>query len=300
MIKKIVAACLLSAAVVSCKKEATVSDVKTANDSIAKNEVKEEDQYKPIDTACSPNYKTEDYITALQWYRTKIDKEIAANSPEQNDKVYEDYVKIRNKYTSCLNDLHIDILDKYVDYHTREADTYNLPDNVKKIATELNKAGLEFRVMGEGLTEIHSLPEHYVSVFKSKVTPDYDAYISQIAKDNKENYAVNGGLLITWEELGDRLIVWENFMNKYPKSPLIKVVKEDYHNYLLDYLLGMDSDRIYNTEEGKIYDDKREEYNRIIKKYPNSITAKKTKELIAAYDAHIPVDQIEDRINLRR
>lgn len=299
MIKKIIAACLLSAAVVSCKKEATVSDVKPANDSIAKNETKE-DQYKPIDTACSPNYKTEDYITALQWYRTKIDKEIATNSPEQNDKVYEDYVKIRNKYTSCLNDLHIDILDKYVDYHTREVDTYNLPDNVKKIAAELNKAGLEFRVMGEGLTEIHSLPEYYVSVFKNKVTPDYDAYISQIAKDNKENYAVNGGLLITWEELGDRLIVWENFMNKYPKSPLIKVVKEDYHNYLLDYLLGMDSDRIYDSEEGKIYDDKREEYNRIIKKYPNSITAKKTKELIAAYDAQIPVDQIEERINLRR
>ncbi|MFP3831528.1 hypothetical protein [Chryseobacterium sp. SIMBA_028] len=299
MIKKIVAVCLLSAAVVSCKKETAVSDVKPANDSIAKNEIKE-DQYKPIDTACSPNHKTEDYITALQWYRTKIDKEIAGNSPEQNDKVYEEYVKIRNKYTSCLNDLHIDILDKYVDYHTREADTYNLPENVKKIAAELNKAGLEFRVMGEGLTEIHSLPEYYVSVFKNKVTPDYDAYISQIAKDNKENYAVNGGLLITWEELGDRLIVWEDFMNKYPKSPLIKVVKQDYHNYLLDYLLGMDSDRIYDSEEGKIYDDKREEYNRIIKKYPNSITAKKTKELIAAYDAHIPVDQIEDRINLRR
>ncbi|WP_106917508.1 hypothetical protein [Chryseobacterium aurantiacum] len=299
MIKKIVAVCLLSAAVVSCKKETAVSDVKPANDSIIKNETKE-DQYKPIDTACSPNHKTDDYITALQWYRTKIDKEIAGNSPEQNDKVYEDYVKIRDKYTSCLNDLHMDILDKYVDYHTREPDTYNLPENVKKIAVELNKAGLEFRVMGEGLTEIHSLPDYYVSVFKNKVTPDYDAYISQIAKDRKDNYAVNGGLLITWEELGDRLIVWENFMNKYPKSPLIKVVKQDYHNYLLDYLLGMDGDRIYDSEEGKIYDDKREEYNRIIKKYPNSITAKKTKELIAAYDAHVPVDQIEERINLRR
>jgi hypothetical protein len=57
-----------------------------------------------------------------------------------------------------------------------------------------------------------------------------------MAKDNKENYAVNGGLLITWEELGDRLIEWENFINKFPKSPLIKKAKENYHNYLLDYL----------------------------------------------------------------
>lgn len=298
MIKKIIAVCLLSVAVVSCKKEAAVPDGKSANDSIAKNETKE-DQYKPIDTACSSENKMEDYITALQWYRTKIDKEIVGNSPEQNNKVYDDYVKIRNKYTDCLNASQVEILDKYIDYHTGP-DTYNLPDNIKKMAATLNKAGLEFREMGEGLTEIHSLPDYYESVFKNKVTPDYAAYISQMAKDNKENYAVNGGLLITWEELGDRLIVWENFINKYPKSPLIKTAKTKYNDYLLDYLLGMDSDRIYNREEGKIYDDKREAYNMLIKKYPNSGTAKKTKELIAAYDAHIPVDQISERINLSR
>lgn len=298
MIKKIIAVCILSAAVVSCKKETAVSDVKTVNDSIAKNEAKE-DQYKPIDTVCSPGNKTEDYITALQWYRTKIDKEIAGNNPEQNNKVYENYLKIREKYTDCLNASQTEILDKYINYHTGP-DTYNLPDNIKKMAAELNKAGLEFREMGEGLTEIHSLPEYYESVFKNKVTPDYAAYISQIAKDNKENYAVDGGLLITWEELGERLIVWENFINQYPKSSLIKKAKDHYHNYLLDYLLGMDSDRIYDSEEGKIYDDKREAYNTLIKKYPNSATAKKTKELITAYDAHVPVDQIENKINLRR
>lgn len=298
MIKKIIAVCILSVAVASCKKEAAVPDGKAANDSIVKNETKE-NQYKPIDTACSTNNTTEDYITALQWYRTKIDKEIAGNTPEQNNKVYEDYLKIREKYTDCFNDSQTEILDKYIDYHTGP-DTYNLPDNIKKMAAELNKIGLEFREMGEGLTEIHSLPGYYESVFKNKVTPDYDAYISQMAKDNKENYAVNGGLLITTEELGERLIVWENFINKYPKSSLIKSAKDIYHNYLLDYLLGMDSDRIYDSEEGKIYDDKREAYNMLIKKYPNSTTAKKTKELIAAYDAHTPVDQIEDKINLRR
>lgn len=299
MIKKIVAVCLLSVAVVSCKKETAVSDTKSGSDSIAKNDTKE-NEYKPIDTACTKDHQPADYIAALQWYRTKIDKEIAENSPEQNNKVYEDYVKIREKYTDCLSFSQTEILDKYTEYHTGEPDTYNLPDNVKKMAGELSKVGLEFRVMGEGLTEIHSLPGYYESVFKNKVTPDYDAFISQMAKDNKENYAVNGGLLITWEELGDRLIEWENFINKYPKSPLIKTAKENYRNYLLDYLLGMDSSRIYDSEEGKIYDDIKEEYNRIIKKHPNSQTAKKTKELIAAYDSHVPVDQIGEKINLRR
>ncbi|MCJ7932053.1 MAG: hypothetical protein MUW56_00040 [Chryseobacterium sp.] len=111
MIKEIIAVCILSVAVVSCKKETTVSDVKPANGLIAKNETKE-DQYKPIDTACSSENKTEDYITALEWYRTKTDKEIAGNSPEQNNKVYEDYVKIRDKYTDCFNASQTEILDK--------------------------------------------------------------------------------------------------------------------------------------------------------------------------------------------
>lgn len=300
MIKKILAVCILSMFAFSCKKERSeVREQKTTYDSIAQTEVKE-DLFKPIDTACSPANKTEDYVAALQWYKAKIDQEIAGNNPEQNDRVYEDYVKIRKKYTECLNGLHADILDQYTDYHTGEPDTYRLPDNVKKIAGELSKVGLEFRVMGEGLTEIHSLSGYDYSVFKNKVTPDYDGYILQIAKDRQFNYAVNGGLMITWEELGDRLIAWENFMNKYPKSPLKKKAKMEYDNYLLDYILGMDSSPTYDKTEGKLLDETKEEYNRIINKYPNSNTAKKAKELIAAFDAHIPVDQIEEKINLRR
>ncbi|WP_034725462.1 hypothetical protein [Chryseobacterium sp. JM1] len=300
MIKKIVAVCMLSVLVFSCKKEVQkVAETKTANDSITQTEIKE-DLFKPIDTACSTANKTEDYIAALQWYKAKTDKEIAVNSPEQNNSLYEDYVKIRTKYTDCLNGLHQDMLDQYTDYHTNEPDTYRLPDSVKKIAAELNKAGLEFRVMGEGLTEIHSVNRYDYAVFKNKVTPDYESYILQLANDSKENYAINGGLMITWEELGDRLIAWENFMNKFPKSPLIKKAKREYDDYLLDYILGMDSSPTYDRTEGRLMDDSKEEYSRIIKKYPNSRTAKKAKELIAAFDAHVPVDQIEDRINLRR
>lgn len=300
MIKKTLAVCMLSVLVFSCRKEVQKApETKNVNDSIAKTEVKE-DLFKPIDTACSTANKTEDYIAALQWYKAKTDKEIAVNSPEQNDRLYEDYVKIRTKYTDCLNGLHQDILEQYTDYHTREPDTYNLPDNVKKIAGELSKAGLEFRVMGEGLTEIHSVYGYDYAVFKNKVTSDYESYILQLGNDRKENYAINGGLMISWEELGDRLIAWENFINKYPKSPLIKSAKIEYNNYLLDYILGMDSSPTYDRTEGRLLDENKEEYSRIIKKYPNSRTAKKARELIAAFDAHVPVDQIEDRINLRR
>lgn len=296
-----IAAGVLSVLIFSCKREAQKgAEGITVRDSIAKTEVKE-DFFKPIDTTCSPANKTEDYISALEWYKTKIDKEIGVNSPTQNNKLYEDYIKIREKYTECLNELHAGVLDDYINYHNgSDPEKYILPDNVKKIAGELKKANLEFREVGEGITQIWSTPGYYYSVFRNKVTPDYDRYILQLAEDNKENYAVNGGLMITWEALGDRLIAWENFIHAYPKSPLIKRATKEYNDYLLDYILGMDSSPTYDRTEGKLMDDTREEYNRIIKKYPNSNTAKKAKQLIAAFDAQVPVDQIEEKINLTR
>ncbi len=303
MIKRIIAICILSAAVVSCKKETAVSEGKQVNDSITKTK-SEEDQYKPIDTACSSANKTEDYITSLQWYRTKIEKEMAANSPEQNDQVYEDYLKIRGKYTECLMNLHTDVLDKYVNYYNYEKDQYNFPDNVKKIASELKKAGLEFREVGEGMTEIWTIPGYYSSLFKNKVTPDHEAYISQTDKESETNYAADAGLIISWEQLGDRLIFWESFMNKYPESKLIKTVKQDYNYYLSDYLLGMDNTPTYerepDKETGKLNDENRAEFNRIIKKYPNSNAAKKAKEVMILFDAQTPVDQIDEKIHGER
>ncbi|NIF05044.1 hypothetical protein F3J23_06275 [Chryseobacterium sp. Tr-659] len=300
MIKRIIAVCLLSAAVVSCKKETVAADTKKTADSIALTEAKE-DNYKPIDTACSPHHKTEDYITSLQWYRTKIEKEMAVNSPEQNDEVYEDYLKIRGKYTECLMSLHSDVLDKYVNYYNYDKDQYNLPDHVKNIAAELKKAGLEFREVGEGMTEIWTIPGYYPSIFKNKVTPDYAVYISQIDKESETNYAADAGLMISWEQLGNRLMFWENFINKYPQSKLIKAVKKDYNIYLSDYLLGMDNtptfERNPDNGTGKLNDENRAEFNRIIKKYPNSNTAGKVKEVIALFDAQMPVDQIYERIN---
>ncbi|WP_343658555.1 hypothetical protein [Chryseobacterium sp.] len=300
MIKQIITICILSAAVVSCKKEAAVSEVKPVHDSIAGTE-SGEDQYKPIDTVCSSGNKTEDYIKSLQWYRAKIEKEMAGNSPEHNDKVYEDYLKIRSKYTECLMNLHTGVLDKYVNYYDSDKDQYNFPDNIKKIASELKKAGLEFREVGEGMTEIWTIPGYYSSLFKNKVTPDYEAYISQTDKESESNYAADAGLIISWEQLGDRLIFWENFMNKYPESRLIKTVKQDYNDYLSDYLLGMDNTPTYEREPdqgtGKLNDEIKTEFNRMIKKYPNSNTAKKAKEIITLFDAQTPIDQIYEKIN---
>ena len=300
MIKKSLAAFILLISIFSCKKEASkTSEGKIEKDTISKIET-EEDSFKPIDTACSSKNKTEDYIAALQWYQHKTEKEIAQNSPEQNDKLYEDYLKIRDKYTVCLSENLSKVLEEYVNYYDSESDGYRFPENVKKLSAELKKGGLEFREVGEGYTEIWSLPDHYFSIFKDKVTPDYDIYIEQLSKESVGLYSADAGLVISWKELGERTVFWENFIKKYPTSPLISRVKEMYNNYLYDYLFGMDNTPTHEFSDGTIYDENREEFNRIIKKYPNSDVAKKSKEIMSLLDAKVSEEEVHKKINIER
>lgn len=300
MIKKSLAAFILLMSIFSCKKEASKTSVdKVEKDTVSTIEAKE-DIFKPVDTACSSKNQTEDYIAALQWYQKKTEKEIAQNSPEQNDKLYEDYLKIREKYTSCLSENLGKVLEEYVNYYDSESNSYKFPDNIKKLSAQLKKGDLEFTEVGEGYTEIWSVPDHYFSVFKNKVTPDYNTYIEQLSKESEGLYSADAGLVISWKELGERTVFWENFIKKYPKSSLIPRVKEIYNNYLHDYLFGMDNTPTHEHSDGILYDENREEFNRIIKKYPNSNVAKKSKELISLFDAKVPEEEIHKRINSNR
>lgn len=298
MIKNSLAAFILLMSIFSCKKEASKTPgEKVEKDTISTAETKE-DMFKPIDTACSSKNKTEDYIAALQWYQHKTEKEIAQNSPEQNAQLYEDYIKIREKYTTCLSENLGKVLEEYVNYYDSESNSYKFPENIKKLTAQLKQGGLEFTEVGEGYTEIWSVPDHYFSVFKNKVTPDYNTFIEQLSKESEGLYSADAGLVISWKELGERTVFWENFIKKYPKSPLISRVKEMYNNHLHDYLFGMDNTPTYEHSDGTLYDENREEFNRIIKKYPNSNVAKKAKELMTLLDAKVPEEEIHKRINI--
>jgi len=296
MIKKGLAAFILLISISSCKKEASkTSQEKVEIDTMSKTE-NAKDSFKSVDTVCFSSNTTENYITALQWHKDKIIKKVAQNSPKQNDKLYEDYIKIRNKYILCLSENLVKVLIDYVNYYDSNSNSYKLPENVKKLAAELKKGNLEFREIGEGYTEIWSVPDHYFSIFRDNVTADYNSYIEQLAKESEGLYSADAGIVISWKELGDRTIFWENFINKYPQSLLLPRAKEIYDSYLTDYLLGMDNTPTHEHSDGTLYNENRKEFNRIIKKYPNSYVAKKSNELISLFDAKVPDEEIHKKM----
>jgi len=168
--------------------------------------------------------------------------------------------------------------------YNNEDTSENFTDEEWKIANKfLNKYDLELWYLARGACIIKEVPDFYYKTFKDYVTDDYKEYLKITSKENEEHYVADSGLCITLEELGDRIVTWENFLEKYPNSKLNDKVNNICNSYRRDYILGV---------PGGIYDYKEsaEEYNRFIKKYPDSPTT----ELLGYYLEEVNLDEPEN------
>ena len=201
---------------------------------------------------------------------------------EEADELYEQYLERNNIVLENLNIEHDKLLSGGI--YNNEDTSENFTDEEWKIANKfLNKYDLELWYLARGTCIIKEVPDFYYKTFKDYVTDDYKEYLKITSKENEEHYVADSGLCITLEELGDRIVTWENFLEKYPNSKLNDKVNNICNSYRRDYILGV---------PGGIYDYKEsaEEYNRFIKKYPDSPTT----ELLGYYLEEINLDKPEN------
>ena len=201
---------------------------------------------------------------------------------EEADELYEQYLESNNTILENLNIEHDNLLSGGI--YNNEDTSENFTDEEWKIANKfLNRYDLELWYLARGSCIIREVPDFYYKTFKDYVTDDYKEYLKITSKENEEHYVADSGLCITLEELGDRIVTWENFLEKYPNSKLNDKVNNICNSYRRDYILGV---------PGGIYDYKEsaEEYNRFIKKYPDSPTT----ELLGYYLEEVNLDKPED------
>ncbi|MFC0780284.1 hypothetical protein [Flavobacterium sp. HJSW_4] len=187
---------------------------------------------------------------------------------EAANALYEKYFEESGSLLQEIAGKESGVLDKF--YHEDVASK----KAVKLLGEKLSQHQLEFSEIGEGYVEIDPLPDFYYKIFKNYVTDDYKDYLYLKSEENKSLYSADAGLVISFKDLGDRVISWENFMTKYPNSKLIASVKEEYKNYQMDYLVGQDNTPTAerSSDEKYIYPENIQEFNRFLKKYPNSPT----------------------------
>ncbi|WP_405246799.1 hypothetical protein [Cellulophaga sp. Asnod2-G02] len=193
-------------------------------------------------------------------------------SSEQANELFEHYFKENNSLISQITGKEIPFLDKF--YHEEELHK----KNIKNLGEKLQKYDLEFDEIGEGYVEIKTVFNFYYKIFSNYVSDDYKEYLYLKSEENKTTYQSDAGLIISFKDLGERIISWENFINKYPNSKLLKNIKEEHKSYQLDYLIGLDNtpttEGALRGREAYIYPENIVEFNRFQKKHPNSPTSK--------------------------
>ena len=220
---------------------------------------------------------------------------------EEADELYEQYLESNNTILENLNIEHDKLLSGGINGIYNKDIAENFTDEEWKIANKfLNKYDLELWDIGEGMVTIRELPHLYYDVFKDYVTEDYKEYLKIWAKDDEELYQADAGLMISFEELGERIITWENFLNQYPNSKLNVKVTALLNSYREDYLLGMDNtptlDGGYDNIPITIDEVAKKEYDRFMKKYPNSPTVELIKYLLENYQNNNIYDLIRNKI----
>ena len=225
-----------------------------------------------------------------------MEKLKSLNKEEANN-LYEEY-QAQNNHT--LYDIE-DALAGFLDSIYNDTNGENFTDKDWADANKiLNKYDLELWDIGEGMVTIRELPNLYYDMFKDYVTDDYKEYLKIWAKDSEKLYQADAGLLVSFEEIGERIVTWESFLNQYPDTKLNIKVTALLNSYREDYLLGMDNtptlDGGYDNIPITVDEVAKKEYDRFMKKYPNSPTVELIKYFLENYQNNNIYDLIRNKI----
>lgn len=217
---------------------------------------------------------TKNFITTFLQQKKNVSDKLKTLTKKQADALYLTYKKQNDSLLTALQGYEANTLDNYYNLFYTNGDKIKIPDSLQNKVNLLTSAGLEFWEIGEGYVEIRTKPDFYKEIFNNKVSEDVNQYIAITARESTELYTADAGLLLPFNQIGERVITWERFISKYPRGILIKEAKENYANYQINYLFGTDNTPTMDYPDTKLPDENKNEFKRFIKKYPESFTSK--------------------------
>ena len=186
------------------------------------------------------------------------------SNKEKANEIYEEYLVDNDKILEKINEIDGEMLSSvfYKDGNLEK-------DKLDKQNKFLDSYGLEIIEIEDGFI-VTAKKKFYYNIFKSFVTDDYRDFLKQDIIE----YIYYAPYLDTKPEiLANEIIAWENFLEKYPDSKLIEKAKNITYAYRVDYIVGLTSSETRESLMNGKANEAVREFNRFIKKYPNSPTS---------------------------
>jgi hypothetical protein len=200
---------------------------------------------------------------ALDYYKQNF----VSVAPEFRDSAFTDF---RALYYNVING-YSEIFWNDSDLVKKVSEKQNDDVRVKDLKNALDKNGLRLSIT-EGSYYIDEKPDFLIASFKGYVSHAVIDYLQIRSKELTEGFSEDAALLISFKAVGDRIVTWENYLNKYPSSPLLAEAKFSFHLYLNTFLTGLDNSPV--TTDGVLRPEIQSIYSDFILKNKNSESGK--------------------------
>ena len=234
--------------------------------------------------------KSNDLLDEFKKNKEEVINKLKTLSKEEANEIYEEYSVDNDKILEKINEIDVEMLDNAF-YKDEDIEKEKL-DKQNKF---LDSYGLEVIQIEDGFT-LTEKKKFYYNLFKNFVTNDYREFLKLYSEDI--NYIEYSNFFDKYVEIiADRIVAWEKFLEKYPDSKLKGKAQNIYYTYRAGYIIRLTSSETKESLMNGKANEAVKEFNRFIKKYPNSPTSDIIKYYLENYKEEDINTLISKKIN---
>jgi len=210
--------------------------------------------------------ESNDLLDEFKKNKEEVINKLKTSSKEEANEIYEEYSVDNDKILEKINEIDTEMLD-----NTFYKDGNIEKDKLNKQNKFLDSYGLEVIQIEDGfmLTEKNKF---YYNLFKNFVTDDYKEFL-KLRSEDIDYLESSNSFDKYFEIIGDKIVAWEKFLEKYPDSKLKRKAQNMSYTYRAGYIFRLTSSETRESLMNGKANDAVKEFNRFIKKYPNSPTS---------------------------
>lgn len=116
-----------------------------------------------------------------------------------------------------------------------------------------SKADVRVRYMGAGDFQFHHNLTAMADMFTQNLPDDQGEFIQRMAQDNQKMFWFDGAIALSFEELVERAVFWEDFMTRYPDSSFYDDANVLFDTYRYLLFFGANNTQWTDDERRKFY-----------------------------------------------
>ena len=210
--------------------------------------------------------ESNDLLEEFKKNKEEVISKLKNSNKEKSNEIYEEYFVDNNKILEKINEIEAEIFSSefYKDGNLEK-------DKLNKQNKFLDNYGLEVIQIEDGFMLIEK-NKFYYNLFKNFVTDDYKEFL-KLRSEDIDYFEDSNSFDKYLEIIADKIVAWEKFLEKYPDSKLKRKAQNMSYTYRAGYIFRLTSSETRESLMNGKANDAVKEFNRFIKKYPNSPTS---------------------------